>query len=76
MDNSEDKDVMGHVMPNLIYVSREKRKSTIHHFKAGALNALVSAVLLIKHILILFAELNLRFEIAIYAITYLSIMFS
>lgn len=28
-------------MPLLVYVSREKRPSHPHHFKAGALNALV-----------------------------------
>ncbi|GMQ05846.1 hypothetical protein CsSME_00050692 [Camellia sinensis var. sinensis] len=28
-------------MPNLIYVSRHKSKTSPHHFKAGALNALV-----------------------------------
>jgi hypothetical protein len=30
-------------MPSLVYVSREKRRSSPHHFKAGALNVLVSA---------------------------------
>jgi hypothetical protein len=29
-------------MPLLVYVSREKRPAWPHHFKAGALNALVS----------------------------------
>ena len=29
------------VMPNLIYVSREKNGASPHHFKAGALNTLV-----------------------------------
>lgn len=29
-------------MPNLVYVSREKSKTYPHHFKAGALNTLVS----------------------------------
>jgi hypothetical protein len=28
-------------LPLLVYVSREKRPSHLHHFKAGALNALV-----------------------------------
>ncbi|KAF8087197.1 hypothetical protein N665_0595s0010 [Sinapis alba] len=28
-------------MPNLIYVSREKRRASPHHFKAGALNTLL-----------------------------------
>ncbi|XP_019089369.1 PREDICTED: cellulose synthase-like protein G1 [Camelina sativa] len=36
MDNTEK-----HMMPNLIYVSREKRKVSPHHFKAGALNTLI-----------------------------------
>jgi hypothetical protein len=30
------------LMPTLIYVSREKSKTSPHHFKAGALNVLVS----------------------------------
>ncbi|KAL3648808.1 hypothetical protein CASFOL_005211 [Castilleja foliolosa] len=34
-----------HSMPRLVYVAREKRPSYPHHFKAGALNALVSAVM-------------------------------
>ncbi|KFK28955.1 hypothetical protein AALP_AA7G070400 [Arabis alpina] len=36
-----------HVMPNLIYLSREKSKGSHHYFKAGALNTLlrVSAVM-------------------------------
>lgn len=29
------------MLPLLVYVSREKRPSQPHHFKAGALNALV-----------------------------------
>ncbi|OMO79813.1 Cellulose synthase [Corchorus capsularis] len=43
----EDKDVSGNYLPNLIYVSRQKSKTSPHHFKAGALNALlrVSAVM-------------------------------
>ncbi|KMS97558.1 hypothetical protein BVRB_5g125820 [Beta vulgaris subsp. vulgaris] len=39
--NTKDRDVSGKLMPNLIYVSREKSKMHPHHFKAGALNALV-----------------------------------
>ena len=35
-------DITGHTMPNLVYVSREKRPGSPHHFKAGALNVLVS----------------------------------
>ncbi|KAJ9148095.1 hypothetical protein P3X46_030189 [Hevea brasiliensis] len=47
LDNSKDKDIAGHHLPNLVYLSREKRKVCQHHFKAGALNALirVSAVM-------------------------------
>ncbi|KAI3497543.1 hypothetical protein L1887_40239 [Cichorium endivia] len=41
LDNSVDVDVSGHAMPNLIYVSREKRKAIPHNFKAGALNVLL-----------------------------------
>ncbi|CAK7335767.1 unnamed protein product [Dovyalis caffra] len=41
LDASKDKDVAGYWMPNLIYVSRGKSKALPHHFKAGALNALL-----------------------------------
>ncbi|XP_071692421.1 cellulose synthase-like protein G3 [Rutidosis leptorrhynchoides] len=41
LDNNADKDVVGGVMPNLIYVSREKSVDVPHHFKAGALNAML-----------------------------------
>nr|GFA35062.1 cellulose synthase-like protein G3 [Tanacetum cinerariifolium] len=41
LDGTIDDDVLGHAMPNLIYVSREKRKNTPHHFKGGALNVLL-----------------------------------
>jgi hypothetical protein len=41
-ENSKDKDITGDLMPNLIYVSRQKSKTSPHHFKAGALNVLVS----------------------------------
>ncbi|CAA3013910.1 cellulose synthase G3 [Olea europaea subsp. europaea] len=41
LDTKKDKDNMGYSMPNLVYVSREKSKATMHHFKAGALNALL-----------------------------------
>ena len=36
-DGEEDEDAM----PLLVYVSREKRRSSTHHFKAGALNVLL-----------------------------------
>ncbi|XP_047339224.1 cellulose synthase-like protein G3 [Impatiens glandulifera] len=41
LDNNKDKDKTGVPMPNLIYVAREKSKMSTHHFKAGALNALL-----------------------------------
>ena len=41
LESGKDVDVSGHSMPNLVYVSREKSSSSPHHFKAGALNALV-----------------------------------
>nr|TKR79071.1 hypothetical protein D5086_0000276410 [Populus alba] len=41
LDASKDRDIAGYSMPNLIYVSREKNKASPHHFKAGALNALL-----------------------------------
>lgn len=45
LQSNKDKDITGHVMPNLIYVSREKRPKSPHHFKAGALNALVRPII-------------------------------
>ncbi|GAB4834601.1 hypothetical protein Ancab_032863 [Ancistrocladus abbreviatus] len=41
LNNCIEKDSIGHSMPNLIYLSREKSKTQHHHFKAGALNTLV-----------------------------------
>ncbi|KAL4283026.1 hypothetical protein GQ457_16G025940 [Hibiscus cannabinus] len=41
LDMSKDKDISGHSLPNLIYVSRQKSKTSPHHFKAGALNVLL-----------------------------------
>ncbi|KAI3710653.1 hypothetical protein L2E82_40442 [Cichorium intybus] len=41
LKNNNDKDVIGHYMPNLFYISREKNKSKPHHSKAGALNTLI-----------------------------------
>uniref|UniRef100_A0AAU8GRF2 Cellulose synthase-like protein G3 n=1 Tax=Anoectochilus roxburghii TaxID=569774 RepID=A0AAU8GRF2_9ASPA len=40
-ESNKDKDIAGHPLPNLIYMSREKRPSSPHHFKAGALNSLI-----------------------------------
>ncbi|KAL6853339.1 hypothetical protein ACP4OV_019368 [Aristida adscensionis] len=37
-DGDGDEETM---MPSLVYVSREKRRASPHHFKAGALNALL-----------------------------------
>ncbi|ONI07494.1 hypothetical protein PRUPE_5G123700 [Prunus persica] len=41
LDNSKDKDITEQSMSNLIYVSREKRRTSPHHFKTGALNDLL-----------------------------------
>ncbi|CAN0908864.1 Cellulose synthase-like protein G3 [Linum grandiflorum] len=41
LESNKDKDTDGHLMPNLIYVSRQKSKTSPHHFKAGALNVLL-----------------------------------
>ncbi|XP_050943066.1 cellulose synthase-like protein G3 isoform X2 [Cucumis melo] len=41
LESKNDKDMMGHSLPNLVYVSREKSKAFHHHFKSGALNALL-----------------------------------
>ncbi|XP_031400694.1 cellulose synthase-like protein G3 isoform X4 [Punica granatum] len=41
VDNSQDRDIAGNGMPNLIYVSRGKSRTAPNNFKAGALNALV-----------------------------------
>ncbi|XP_044485758.1 cellulose synthase-like protein G2 [Mangifera indica] len=40
-ENSKDRDVTGHLLPNLVYVSRQKSKTSRHYFKAGALNTLL-----------------------------------
>ncbi|KAF7137451.1 hypothetical protein RHSIM_Rhsim07G0081100 [Rhododendron simsii] len=47
LEIGKDRDITGQSMPNLIYVSRQKSRTSPHHFKAGALNVLVrvSAVL-------------------------------
>ncbi|XP_071740835.1 cellulose synthase-like protein G3 [Rutidosis leptorrhynchoides] len=41
IESAKEKDNRGHVIPNLVYVSRQKNKNTPHHFKAGALNSLL-----------------------------------
>ncbi|GJR37353.1 cellulose synthase-like protein G3 [Tanacetum coccineum] len=41
LDSGVDKDVEGGVMPNLIYVTREKRNNKAHNYKAGALNVML-----------------------------------
>ncbi|XVE58101.1 hypothetical protein DITRI_Ditri04bG0143200 [Diplodiscus trichospermus] len=41
LDRSTDRDITGHCLPNLIYVSRQKSRTSPHHFKAGALNVLL-----------------------------------
>ncbi|CAK9147464.1 unnamed protein product [Ilex paraguariensis] len=47
LEMGKDRDNTDKSMPNLIYVSRQKSKASPHHFKAGALNALlrVSAIM-------------------------------
>ncbi|KAJ0048490.1 hypothetical protein Pint_14896 [Pistacia integerrima] len=40
LENIKDTDITGHLLPNLIYVSRQKSKTSRHNFKAGALNTL------------------------------------
>ncbi|KAB1212587.1 Cellulose synthase-like protein G3 [Morella rubra] len=47
LERGKDKDITDHGMPNLIYVSREKSRTSFHNFKAGALNVLlrVSAIM-------------------------------
>ncbi|KAK3024191.1 hypothetical protein RJ639_043768 [Escallonia herrerae] len=47
LNKGKDEDNAGHAMPNLVYVSRQKSRTSPHRFKAGALNALlrVSAVM-------------------------------
>ncbi|KAJ9706222.1 hypothetical protein PVL29_001661 [Vitis rotundifolia] len=47
LESGQDKDRSGRMMPNLIYVSRQKSRASPHQFKAGALNTLlrVSAIM-------------------------------
>lgn len=44
LGQQESLDVEGNPLPNLVYVSREKRPSFLHHKRAGAMNALVSVL--------------------------------
>ncbi|XP_057966797.1 cellulose synthase-like protein G3 [Malania oleifera] len=41
LESEKDEDDRGQMMPNLIYVSRQKSRNSPHHFKAGALNVLL-----------------------------------
>ncbi|OVA08227.1 Cellulose synthase [Macleaya cordata] len=41
LESNKDIDISGESLPNLIYLSREKRKKFHHNFKAGALNVLI-----------------------------------
>ncbi|KAI3505311.1 hypothetical protein L1887_27376 [Cichorium endivia] len=41
IEGAKEKDKGGGSIPNLVYVSRGKNKNSPHHFKAGALNALL-----------------------------------
>ncbi|KAC9618554.1 hypothetical protein E3N88_45549 [Mikania micrantha] len=40
-ESAKGKDNSGQLMPNIVYVSREKNKNSPHNFKAGALNCLL-----------------------------------
>ncbi|XP_031745055.1 cellulose synthase-like protein E6 isoform X2 [Cucumis sativus] len=40
-NNLDDVDIHGGVLPKLVYMAREKRPNHPHHFKAGAMNALI-----------------------------------
>lgn len=40
-------DIEGSRLPTMVYMAREKRPNHPHHFKAGAMNALVSFLLLV-----------------------------
>lgn len=42
-------DAEGNELPRLVYVSREKRPGFQHHKKAGAMNALVSSINIIRY---------------------------
>ncbi|KAF8380018.1 hypothetical protein HHK36_027487 [Tetracentron sinense] len=41
LESCQDKGVAGHEMPNLDYLSKQKSRTSPHHFKAGALNFLL-----------------------------------
>ncbi|KAG2680817.1 hypothetical protein I3760_11G115700 [Carya illinoinensis] len=41
LESGKNKDATNHLMPNLIYVSREKSKTSSHNFKGGALNVML-----------------------------------
>ncbi|XP_040988131.1 cellulose synthase-like protein G3 isoform X2 [Juglans microcarpa x Juglans regia] len=41
LESRKNKDATNHLMPNLIYVSREKSRTSSHNFKAGALNVML-----------------------------------
>ncbi|GAB2303184.1 hypothetical protein Dimus_037179 [Dionaea muscipula] len=56
----QDKDLSGHSMPNLVYVTREKRRTHPHHFKAGALNTMTTATL--QQRIAAAREINVRVE--------------
>ncbi|XP_035543219.1 cellulose synthase-like protein G3 isoform X6 [Juglans regia] len=41
LESCKNKDATSHLMPSLIYVSREKSRTSSHNFKAGALNVML-----------------------------------
>lgn len=44
LGNNGLRDIDGNELPQLVYVSREKRPGFDHHKKAGAMNALVGSI--------------------------------
>lgn len=41
LESGKDMDIANNPLPNLIYVAREKNRSSPHHFKGGSLNTLL-----------------------------------
>ncbi|KAB1201130.1 Cellulose synthase-like protein G3 [Morella rubra] len=41
LEGSKNRDITDHSMPNFIYVSREKSRTSTHNFKSGALNVML-----------------------------------
>ncbi|KAE8697607.1 Cellulose synthase-like protein G1 [Hibiscus syriacus] len=45
LNKNRDRDITGHCLPNLVYVSRQKSPTSPYNFKAGALNVRVLAAM-------------------------------